>query len=79
MGTFNRKLKEADIEANGTQYDQDQDTKIAGIITQGAAAPSAKPAAKNLLYFATTAQKLYVSTGTSASTDWKDVHAADPA
>lgn len=79
MGTFTRKKKEADIEANGTQYDKSQDTKLSAVITQGASAPSTKPAAKNLLYFATTAQKLYVSTGTSASTDWKEVKAADPA
>lgn len=79
MGIFNRKKKEAQIEANGTNYDQGQDTKIAGIITQGAGTPAAKPTAKNLLYFNTTTQKLYVSVGTSSTSDWKEVLAADPA
>lgn len=79
MGQFSRKQKEADIEAHGTNYDKSQDSLLAGLVTQGASAPSTKPAAKNLLYFATTASKLYVSTGTSNSSDWTEVHAADPA
>lgn len=72
MGRYNENL-------NGTAYDQKQNATVASIVTQGENAPSAKPAAKNLLYFATSTQKLYVSIGTSAATDWKEVKAADPA
>lgn len=85
MGRFLNKLlglnpiEQAEKDAAQDAAAEAQATTIAGLITQGAAAPSTKPTAKNLLYFATTAQKLYVSTGTSASSDWKEVKAVDPA
>jgi len=50
-------------------------TALEGLLTQGTNAPSTAPKAKNLLYFATSTQKMYVSIGTSASTDWKEVKA----
>lgn len=62
-----------------TQTDAAQDAAIENILTQGAGAPSKAPTAKNLLYFNTTSSKLYVSTGTTASSDWTEVKAADPA
>lgn len=62
-----------------TQTDAAQDAAIENILTQGSSAPSKAPTAKNLLYFNTTSSKLYVSTGTTASTDWKEVKAVDPA
>lgn len=69
MGRYADNLKQS-------ATDSGQDAKIEaleGLLTQGASAPSAKPAAKNLLYFATGTQILYVSTGTSSSSDWKPV------
>lgn len=39
--------------------------------TVGTAAPTTTPAKVGLLFIDTTAAKVYVSTGTSASTDWK--------
>lgn len=37
----------------------------------GTAAPTSIPNAVGLMYIDTTAKKVYVSTGVSASTDWK--------
>lgn len=79
MGRYADNLKAAAATTAQTATDEQQTAAIAALVTQGAAAPSTKPSAKNLLYFATTAQKLYVSTGTSASSDWKEVKAVDPA
>jgi hypothetical protein len=39
--------------------------------TVGTAAPTTTPAKVGLLFIDTTNAKVYVSTGTSASTDWK--------
>ena len=69
MGRYADNLKQKATDAG-------QDAKIEaleGLLTQGTSAPSTKPAAKNLLYFATSTSKLYVSTGTSSSSDWKPV------
>lgn len=71
MGRYADNLKQSATDAG-------QDAKIEaleGLLTQGTSAPSTKPAAKNLLYYATTSQKMYVSTGTSSSSDWKEVKA----
>lgn len=39
--------------------------------TQGTAAPTTTPGAVGLVFIDTTNAKVYVSTGTTASTDWK--------
>ncbi len=59
-----------------TSTDATQSAKIEaleGLLTQAAGAPSTTPKAKNLLYFDTTNKFLYVSAGTSSSSDWKKV------
>ena len=76
MGRYadNLKMQAAKTTQTATDTTQTADiTALKGLLTQGAADPSTKPSAKNLLYFNTTSQKLFVSTGTSASTDWKPV------
>ena len=78
MGRYAQRLKKAKADAAQHALDEQQSAAIENLLTQGDNAPSEKPSAKNLLYFATSTQKLYVSTGTSASSDWTEVKAADP-
>lgn len=78
MGRYADNIKNAQSQSAQAAKDAAQSAAIADILTQGAGAPDAAPKAKNLLYFDTTTQKLYVSTGTTASTDWKNVLAPDP-
>lgn len=74
MGRYADNLKAQAAAAAQTATDTAQTAAItAATPTQGSTAPSTKPSAKNLMYFDTTTQKLYVSTGTSNSSDWKPV------
>ena len=74
MGRYADNLKAQAAAAAQTATDTGQTAAIAAATpTQGSTAPSAKPSAKNLMYFDTTTQKLYVSTGTSDASDWKPV------
>ena len=75
MGRYADNLKAAAIAATQTATDTAQSAKIDALLTQGTNAPSAKPDAKNLAYYATSTQKLYISTGTSNASDWKEVKA----
>lgn len=75
MGRYADNLKAQAAAAAQTATDTAQSAAIADLLTQGSAAPSTAPKAKNLAYFATGTQKLYISTGTTASTDWKEVKA----
>lgn len=49
------------------------DQKTRAVASSGAGAPSSTPANIGDIYIDTTNLKIYIATGTSASTDWKKV------
>lgn len=77
MGRYADNLKQKAKETAKTSKDNAQDATIADILTQGTAdltTAANKPKAKNLMYFNTSTQKLYVSTGTTQGS-WTEVKA----
>lgn len=77
MGRYADNLKAQAAATAQTATDTAQTAAIAGLLTQGTAdltTEANKPKAKNLLYFNTSTQKLYVSTGTTQGS-WTEVKA----
>jgi hypothetical protein len=62
-----------DIVSSSDYNDSVTDQKTRAIRTNGAGAPSSTPSNVGDIYIDTTNLKIYISTGTSSSADWKKV------
>lgn len=77
MGAYRDRLKALEVQTAQTATDAAQTAKLENIVQQGTkdlTTEANKPTAKNLLYFNTSTQKLYVSTGTTTGS-WTEVKA----